>query len=308
MMDLPTIGVVGEHKPTYHSHVAIDSAIARLPIKVAREWIPTSQLTEGAARRLARIDGLFVAPGDYEHPDGALAAIEFARETHLPLTGTWGGFQRVLVEYARNVARIPEAGHEEDDPHAETLVVTRLACSLKGEARSVRPVPGTKAASICGTEAFIGHHSCSFGLNPELLPKLEGAGLVVSGYNEDGTVEIVELPDHPYFIATLFQPEESGNGVPGSAPLHPLLLSFANAVADHHRQRMSERGPSPSWRPSRDKPVVCRPLTISFGGWGKPVCHRRLVGLSGRVDTANNLTQLARGEVEENTGVRVTGW
>ena len=65
----------------------------------------------------------------------------------------------------------------------------------------------------------------------EWTPALEAAGLVVSGYADDGTAEIVELPDHPFFMATLFQPQVEAGGASNDAPLHPLLVAFAAAVA-----------------------------------------------------------------------------
>jgi CTP synthase (UTP-ammonia lyase) len=98
----------------------------------------------------------------------------------------------------------------------------------------VRTVVGTKARAICGEEAMRGYHFCSYGADRDLLPMLEAADLVVSGYADDGTVEIVEVPDHPFFLATLFQPQVGSSTASTDAPLHPLLIAFADAVADHH--------------------------------------------------------------------------
>jgi CTP synthase (UTP-ammonia lyase) len=135
----------------------------------------------------------------------------------------------VLVEYARNVVGIANATHAEVDASGEAVVVP-LACSLIGERRTVRTVPGTRARMICGERPMLGYHFCGYGANRELLPVLEAAGLVVSGYADDGTVEIVELPEHPFFLASLFQSQVTAGGVSADAPLHPLLVAFADAV------------------------------------------------------------------------------
>jgi CTP synthase (UTP-ammonia lyase) len=136
------------------------------------------------------------------------------------------------VEYARNVARIPDAGHAEVDV-AGTMVVVPLTCSLVGEYRAVRTVPGTRAAAICGVEPMTGYHFCGYGLAPELVPLFEATGLVFSGYADDGTIEIVELPGHPFFLATLFQPQVSLH----ESTLHPMLAAFADAAVTRYRRR-----------------------------------------------------------------------
>jgi CTP synthase (UTP-ammonia lyase) len=136
----------------------------------------------------------------------------------------------VLVEYARNVAGIEGAGHAELDPGGETLIVAPLACSLVGETMLVRTVSRTRAAAICG-EALTGYHFCSYGLAAGWTPALEAAGLVFSGYADDGTAEIVEVPGHPFFMASLFQPQARPEEASRDYPLHPLLVAFAAAVA-----------------------------------------------------------------------------
>jgi CTP synthase (UTP-ammonia lyase) len=142
----------------------------------------------------------------------------------------------VLVEYAGNVAGIEGAAHAEVNPDSETLVVAPLACSLVGETRVVRAVSGTRAAAICGEAPMAGYHFCSYGLAAEWTPALQEAGLVVSGYADDGTAEIVELPDHPFYVATLFQPQVEAEAS-NDAPLHPLLLAFAAAASQHRARR-----------------------------------------------------------------------
>lgn len=135
------------------------------------------------------------------------------------------------MEYARNVAGIVDASHAEIDCTGLPIIVP-LTCSLVGEYREVRTVPGTKAATMCGSGPMAGYHFCSYGLAAEVVPLLEAAGLVVSGYAADGNIEIVELPRHPFFLATLFQPQVSLE----EGALHPLLAAFADAIVSRYRQ------------------------------------------------------------------------
>jgi CTP synthase (UTP-ammonia lyase) len=209
----PSIAVVGDRNPEYPTHRALDAAGA--------DWMATDAID------LDGVDGVWLAPGTPYRDDGAVyELIRHARETGLPFLGTCGGFQYALVEFARGVAGIAGAAHAETDPDAGDPVVHRLACSLVGERRTVAPVAGTRLASICGDDPFEGVHWCNFGLSERWLPDLERAGLVVNAHAPDAGVEGVELPGdvHPFFVATLFQPQMAG-------PDHPLIEAFRSAAA-----------------------------------------------------------------------------
>ena len=110
----------------------------------------------------------------------------------------------MLVEHARNVLGVDAAEHAETSPDAETLVVTPLACSLVGQSHTVRLLPGSRAAALYGAEQATEDYFCNYGLNPEFRPRLEAAGLRVTGIDDDSAVRIVELDGHPFFVATLF--------------------------------------------------------------------------------------------------------
>jgi CTP synthase (UTP-ammonia lyase) len=105
-------------------------------------------------------------------------------------------------------------------------VITPLACSLVGQQHPVTVVAGTRAAALCGVVSVVEDYYCNYGLNPSYLPRLRQAGLSVSGFGEDGEVRIVELPGHPFFLATLFLPQARST----AARPHPLLLGFAAAL------------------------------------------------------------------------------
>jgi CTP synthase (UTP-ammonia lyase) len=179
----------------------------------------------------ARIDGfdaLWILPGTpYHDDDAALEAIRFAREEGMPILGTCGGFQYMAVEFARNAAGIAGAAHAETDPDGEVIVAGQLACSLIGEERTVRPVAGTRLAALCGDEPFTGFHWCGYGLAPGIQERLVAAGLVIGAHADDAGVEAFELPDHPFYVATLFQPQV---GSSRSGVLHPLLRALVAAA------------------------------------------------------------------------------
>jgi CTP synthase (UTP-ammonia lyase) len=148
-------------------------------------------------------------------------------EAELPLLGTCGGFQYAVLEFARTVAAL-HATHAETDPGIEDPVIAPLGCSLVGRERTVAPVPGTRLAAICGEAPFTGFHWCGYGLADARCAELAADGLVISAHADDAGVEAVELPDHPFFLATLFQPQV---GAARGAPVHPLIRAFLDAAA-----------------------------------------------------------------------------
>jgi CTP synthase (UTP-ammonia lyase) len=204
---------------------------------VHARWVGTDRLP------LDDVDGVWLAPGTpYRDDDAVFELLRDVRERGVPFLGTCGGFQYALVEFARNVAGIAEAAHEESDPGARAPVVGMLGCSLVGARREVTPVPGTLLAAYMGTVPSQAFHWCNYGLRPEWIERLEAAGLVVSAHAEDAGVEAVELPSHPFFIATLFQPQV---GAAGGGPLHPLIGALCAASA-RSRSLRAECAPSSS--------------------------------------------------------------
>jgi CTP synthase (UTP-ammonia lyase) len=121
----------------------------------------------------------------------------------------------------------------ETSPDAERLVVTPLACSLVGREGKVSILPATRTARLYGATEATEHYYCSYGVNPDYRCLLEGHGLRVSAVDDVGEVRAVELPDHPFFVATLFQPQNRST----PAEPHPLFVGFAAAVSDHIRIR-----------------------------------------------------------------------
>jgi CTP synthase (UTP-ammonia lyase) len=221
------IAVLGDRSLDVVTHRELDAALGLFPSWADGAWVATDSDVEAA---LDAADAVWVVPGTpYRDDDAVYAAIGRAREEGLPLLGTCGGFQYAVVELARSLAGI-DAHHAETDPDADALVVAPLACSLIGEQRTVTCVPGTRLAAICGVEPFIGFHWCNYGLAESFEQALGAAGLVVSARAPDAGVEGIELPSHPFFLATLFQPQV---GALAGEPLHPLIAAFLDAAREH---------------------------------------------------------------------------
>ena len=222
-----SIVVVGDRDTTLLTHRELDAALARLPTSVCARWVGTDRLSDDL---LDEADGVWLAPGTPYRDDAAVyALLREIRERGVPFLGTCGGFQYSLVEFARNAAGIADAAHEETDPHVPEPVVGMLGCSLVSARRVVTPVPGTRLAALCGTDPFPGFHWCNYGLKDAWVEQLRAAGLVVSAYAEDAGVEGIELPSHPFFIATLFQPQV---GAANGGPLHPLIGALCAAARE----------------------------------------------------------------------------
>ena len=224
---MPTaIAVVGDRDPSYLTHRELDAALALMPAGVEARWVATDG---PEAARLDRYDALWVVPGTpYRDERPVFAGIGRARTQAVPILGTCGGFQHMVVEFARNAAGIADAAHAETAPDTGVHAVSPLACSLVGEVRQVTTVPGTRVAELCGPGPFAGFHWCNYGLEAAVLDRLVAAGLVVSATAPDAGVEAVELPDHPFYVATLFQPQV---GSSETGALHPLIAALVEAAA-----------------------------------------------------------------------------
>ncbi|MCG5217341.1 CTP synthase C-terminal region-related (seleno)protein [Streptosporangium soli] len=223
-MTIARVALIGDRSPSVQAHVRIPSILGALRerdgLTLDAYWIPTTE-----AQDLEGFDGIWMLPGSpYRSEAGAVNAARFARERGIPFLGTCGGFQHTLLEYARNVLGLPVA-HAENDPGADDFLLLPLACSLAGHEDEVLLAPGSLIERIIGAGRSVEKYSCSFGLNLAYLSVLEEGGLIFTGRDSAGAVRVLELPGHPFFLATLFQPELAGDG---SRP-HPIITAFASA-------------------------------------------------------------------------------
>ena len=225
------IALVGDRSANVRAHARIpaliDALLQRDGIALDPYWIATPDV---AGCDLSRFDAIWLVPGSpYDNADGAIGAVRTAREQGLPFLGTCGGFQHALLEFARNVCELPAVENAEVAPEADEHLIVQLECSLKGHEEAVMIVPGTRAAKISGPGRRTERYHCDYGLNSAYLERLSQGGLSFSGFDDDGRVRIAELPGHPFFVATLFQPELHGDG---SQP-HPIIVAMAQAAAEH---------------------------------------------------------------------------
>ena len=228
-----SIGIVADFDAGSRSHRATTEAIkhsaAALGTAVEVQWLGTAEFTGSrGVERLAEFGGVWIGPGSpYASMEGALAAIRVGRERGFPVLGTCGGFQHMVIEYARNVLGIGDAEHEESAPHASRLIISRLACSLAGRRMTINLASGSKLAGIYGCPSVEEEYLCNFGVNPGYVDRLCAGEMKVAGSDEEGVVRAVELPKHPFFIGTLFLPQHRST----EKLSHPLVTAFVKACA-----------------------------------------------------------------------------
>ena len=243
MRDNITVGLIGDYNESVPAHQAIPRALKRaaddLQIEVDFEWVPTDEIA--SIGRIARFDGLWSVPASpYRNMDGALLAIRHARESPVPFLGTCAGFQHAVIEYARNVLGWADAEHAETAPRASRAVISPLACALVEKSGLVRLFPGTRIAAAYGVRETTEAYHCCYGLNPDFLTAIVAGPLRAVAADEGGDVRAIELDGHPFFVATLFQPERAallGN----SAPLVDAFITACSAgvgAVDRRRRRI----------------------------------------------------------------------
>jgi CTP synthase (UTP-ammonia lyase) len=223
-----SIALLGEYTPTFPPHVSINAAIEHsrniLGVDISTEWISTADIEPNLFERYS---GLWIAPGSpYKSMEKTLWAIRYARENNISCFGTCGGFQHIVLEYARNVLGIKDAQHAEYDPYASKLFISQLACSLAGRDMQLSFAPGSQIAAIYGGLSATEHYYCNFGVNPDCVRELKQGPLNISGSDVEGEVRVIEYPGHPFFIGTLFVPQTRSKP---DAP-HPLVTAFLEAV------------------------------------------------------------------------------
>jgi CTP synthase (UTP-ammonia lyase) len=221
------MGLIGEFNEQNKAHHAIGTALAAASDgKVETTWVSTNEVSNGA---LAEFDGLWCVPGmPYRSADGALTAIKYARSHRIPFLGTSAGFQYALIEYARNVLGFVDADHLKTNPTASMPLISPLGCALLGVTARVRLSDGSHIRAAYRTAESTEEYHCSFGLNDRYRRLLEGGHLYVAAIDDQSNIRAVELDGHPFFVATLFQPE--------MRPANPLIHAFVRAC---ERRRQS---------------------------------------------------------------------
>jgi CTP synthase (UTP-ammonia lyase) len=220
------IALVGDHSVDVLAHRAIENcfSVARQsnPDSVGAQWIPTDSIKPGDGKIFEPFDGIWCVPASpYRSTDGALFAIRYARENSVPFLGTCGGYQHALLEYARNVLGLEQAGHTELDSGTPLPLLEGMQCSLIEQTQPIFVTNDTFRLSYGGDSGVEGFH-CSYGLNPNYEQVFAGTPLEIVARSKDGQARAFQLKGHPFFVGTQFQPER--RVLEGS--LHPIVESF----------------------------------------------------------------------------------
>jgi CTP synthase len=253
------IAVVGKYTELVDSYKSVQEALLHggiaHDVKVDIDWLSSEQFerTEDL-KKLERYDGILI-PGGFGSRgiEGMLSAIRFARENETPFFGICLGLQCAVIEFCRNVCGAEGSNSFEFDRDTRDPVIclmdSQLQVTTKGGTMRLGAYPavlkpGSRAAMIYGVGEISERHRHRFEVNNAYRERLEQAGLVISATSPDGgLVEMVELPDHPWFVAGQFHPELK------SRPMRPapLFASFIEAAMAHaHTGELSELEPIPA--------------------------------------------------------------
>jgi CTP synthase len=245
------IGIIGKYVTLPDAYLSVVESLKHAGFaheaNVEIAWIAADDLETGDLDQvLGGLDGILV-PGGFgvRGIEGKIEAVRYARENSVPFFGICLGLQCAVIDFARGVAGLDKANSSEFDAATQFPVVDilagqdldRMGGTMRLGAYPCKLKPGSKAAAAYGTELVYERHRHRYEVNPRLRRKLEDAGLICSGESPDGTlVEIIELPDHPWFVAGQFHPEFKSR--PDRA--HPLFKDFVGASLAGQTGRVGE--------------------------------------------------------------------
>jgi len=247
------IALVGKYVKLHDAYLSVHEALKHAGLangcRVRVRWVDAEHMSyEEAARELEQVDGVLV-PGGFGSRgwEGKILACQVAREQEIPYLGICLGMHVAVSEFARHVCGMDGANSTEMDPETpypvidllpEQKEIEDLGGTMRLGAQAVELVEGTRAREAYDEAVIHERHRHRYEVNNELRPRLVEAGLVISGTFQDGRlVEIVELPDHPWFVASQFHPEFK------SRPTRPapLFHGFAAAALERARARAGVR-------------------------------------------------------------------
>jgi CTP synthase len=243
------VGIVGKYTSMVDSYKSLSEALIHGGIannvKVALHWLSAQDIEDGKANQLEHMHAILVPGGFGERgTEGKIAAVRYAREHNLPYFGICFGMQMAVIECARNMAGLKAANSSEFGDTSEPIVglmtewvtdkgvekrttTSNMGGSMRLGAYECHIQPNSKAARIYGATVISERHRHRYEVNINYRQMLDDNGLIISGISPDGALpEIVERPDHPWFIGVQFHPELKSKPF---AP-HPLFTSFIAAA------------------------------------------------------------------------------
>ena len=264
-----TIGMVGKYMDLTEAYKSLSEALAHAGVhagtRVKIQYLDSEEIERTGTDCLSGIDAVLVPGGFGERGiEGKIAAVRFAREQRLPYLGICLGMQVAVIEYARNVAGLAGAHSTEFDPQTPHPVIalitewqteggqreTRAANADKGGTmrlggQNCRLEPGSLARRVYGRHQIRERHRHRYEFNNRYCDAMKDAGLRFSGWSLDSRlVEIVEIPDHPWFVGCQFHPEFTSTPRDG----HPLFRGFVEAAMAHRRRTgaIAQAGKTPA--------------------------------------------------------------
>jgi CTP synthase len=249
-ISIAVVGKYAEHRDAYKSiYEALDHAGVANQAQIRIQRVHSEAIErEGPERLLAGVDGVLIPGGFGERGiEGKVEAVRFARERGVPFLGICLGMQCAVIEFARNVVHLWGANSTEfdkDNPHPviclldEQKTITDKGGTMRLGAQPARLVPGSRAAECYGTSEISERHRHRYEFNNVYRQQFAAHGMQVVGTSPDGAlVEIVEIPDHPWFVAVQFHPEFK------SQPTRPqpLFDGFIAAAVQRHTGRPEPR-------------------------------------------------------------------
>jgi CTP synthase len=247
------IAMVGKYVDFRDSYISLSEALlhggihTRTNVKI--HYVESQDIEKEGVDKVRKMDGI-VVPGGFGDRgiEGKIQAVRFARESAIPYLGICLGMQVAVIEYARNVAGLAGAQSTEfrrDTPHPVIALITEwqtgtgaieerdeksdLGGTMRLGAQRVDLAEGSLAAAMYGATQIHERHRHRYEVNNNYRERLEKAGMRFSGRSIDDLVEVVELPRHPWFIASQFHPEFTSNPRDG----HPLFIGFVRAARQH---------------------------------------------------------------------------
>jgi len=248
-----TIAMVGKYMELLDAYKSLNESLIHAGVhtrtKVKVNYIDAEDVETKGIEILKDADAILVPGGFGERGvEGKLSAVQYARENNVPYLGICLGMQSVVIEFARNVLGLKDANSTEFDKQTQHPVVglvtewieadgsvekrdesSDLGGTMRLGAQECRLVKGSKASDIYGSDMIVERHRHRFEVNNNYVDQLQKAGLRIGGWSSDDTlVEVVELPDHPWFVACQFHPEFTSTPRDG----HPLFTSFVKAARE----------------------------------------------------------------------------
>jgi CTP synthase len=252
------IAMVGKYVQIRDSYISLNEALTHGGIKsrtrVNIHYVESTDIEQHGTRALEGMDAILVPGGFGERGiEGKIRAVRFARENQIPYLGICLGMQIAIVEYGRNVLGLRDANSTEFNratPHPVIALITewqdsamgaqtRDETSAKGAtmrlgAQEIVLGAGTHARELYGQDIIRERHRHRYEFNNNYLDRFRQAGLRFSGFSRDNLVEMIELPGHPWFVATQFHPEFTSTPRGG----HPLFTNFIRAARAHRSAQL----------------------------------------------------------------------